>query len=278
MDGTDMNAGLLTRSLMAVRHSVGPLPMPMPGKPFASGSEERWSALVLRPLWPPEDEVERAYHRWLLGHHVAFCVWRRLAEVLTRMSLEGVHEAALDDAAAWFDRYSATFAYAGSCGELLYRTVVRPSMAAAHPAFSGVWARDYTWVQRLLRGLDVPADSSLKRAIKRNRLVHVRVARTLVREGESLFKDTGRRASDGALPVEEDLFDRYFRVDRALVAEEVFVAHAVCRADAVLRDLEKYPVDSRECAQVLDLLPADVTSLVRDIVSAFSSTGTGLAA
>ncbi|WP_434445411.1 hypothetical protein [Lentzea sp. E54] len=264
-----MNAGVLAPSAAAVRRNLGFLPLPLPDEPFAPRSGLPHKDFGVRPLLAPEDEAERAYHRWLLGHHVALCVWRRLAEVLTRMYREGVHDALLDEAAVWFDRYSAMFVYAGSCGEVLYRTVIRTSMAAANPAFSGVWARDYTYLQQLLHGLDVPPDSSLKRAVKSNRLVHMKIGKALVPEGESLLKESGRRAGDGALPAEEDMFDSYFQVDRGPVGEDVFMAHAVHRADAAARDLEQHPIDLPELAPVLDLVPGEVTTLVRDIVSAF---------
>ncbi|MET8759946.1 L-tyrosine 3-hydroxylase [Lentzea sp. NPDC004782] len=270
-----MNSSSPALSLTVARRSVGFLPLPLPDKPFASRSTGVNADLTSCPLPPPVDEVERAHQRWLLGHHVTFCVWRRLAGVLTRMREEGVQEVALDEAAAWFDRYSAMFVYAGSCGESLYRTAIRPSMAAVHPAFSGVWARDFTWVRRLLHELDIPPGSSLMLAIKRNRLVHMKIARTLVPEGESLLKDTGRRAADGVLPREEDLFDRYFLVDRVSVPEVGFEAHAARRAAAVVHDLERYPVHLPEFAELLDLLPADLPSLARDAASAFANTGRG---
>jgi hypothetical protein len=271
MVGERMNSRTLEASSAAVRSDIGLLPLPMPGEPFTTGTGGLGQKLATGALCVPDTDAGHAHFRWLLGHQVAFCVWLRLADVLARMIDEGVRKTLLDEAAQWYDRYAAMFVYAGSCGEPMYRKAVRTSMIAVHPGFSGVWARDYVRVLQLLHELHLPADSSLRCAVKRNRLVHMRIAKILVPEGESLLKESGHRSAGEAVREAEDLFDRYFLVRRGAVGEDVFRGQAVRRAVAVLSDLEQHPIELPELAPAVAALPDDIVTLVRETVSAFSA-------
>ncbi|MET8763320.1 hypothetical protein [Lentzea sp. NPDC004782] len=217
-----------------------------------------------------DDPASRARFRWLLGHHVAFCVWRRLAEVLARMVTAGVTDEGLEESAWWYDRYTSTVLYAGSCGEPLYRNVIRPDMAALHPSFSGLWARDHTWVRWLLGQLPIPRDSPLKSAVRRNRAVHMAVGQILVPEGGSLFKESGGRARCGATADEERLFDSYFLVYRTTVTQEEFRTHALLRVAAVLCDLAARPIDLPGYAEVGAALPDDIVTMMQDTAAGFA--------
>lgn len=268
------------------RTGLGVLPLPPPDEPLVTGDGARAAAVqdagslpagLSEPAVPPapDDPTDRARYRWLLGHQVAFCVWRRLAEELAGMATDGLDDAGLVRAAAWYDRYTAMILYAGSCGEPLYRTVIRPDMVAAHPAFSGLWARDVVWVRRLLGTLRVPATSPLKAAIRRNRVTHMAIAGALVPNGASLMRESGRRGAGDASTAEQELFDRFFMVTRTTVSEDQFQAHATCRAAAVLGDLTSRPIDLPGCASAMAQLPDDIPTIVRDAVLAFARVDQG---
>ncbi|WP_434444369.1 hypothetical protein [Lentzea sp. E54] len=271
---TPMSASMLVPAETSVRRTLGLLFVPQHDEPFATS--DRRPAIERNSLQLPDTKADRALLRWLLGHQIAYCVWRRLAGVLWRMAREGTTDKDLAEAASWYHRYTALFIYAGSCGENLYSAIIRPSMAHAHPGFSGVWARDYTRVSRLLHELAIPPGSSLKQAVKTNRTVHMRIAKILVPEGESLLKASGQRAGQGALPEQEDLFDKYFLVERTAVTENSFAFQAVFRAKTALLDLEQHPIQRAEYASVLTMLPDDITTVFRDMVLAFTPLRTGV--
>jgi hypothetical protein len=257
-----------------VRATLRPLPLPAPDDHLRDGGGRDVAAdlaLVARPrtdvLIPPGGADEHAFYRWVLGHHIAFAVWRMLGDLLDRMLRDGATEQDEAEAAAWYDRYSALQVYAGSCTPEVYATVIRQRMIDSDPAFSGVWARDYERVLGLLTRLDLPADGVLKQALKRHRLVHMTLAKFLVPAGESLLKQAGRRPGEGATDAERDLLDTFFLVRRGPVTAGEFHAEVVRRLAAAQCDLAADPLRSDELTGVLALLPADLPTTLRDIAS-----------
>jgi len=259
--------------------TLSTLPMPMPQErlgpddgPYADAAA--LGALALAPrtdiLAPPPDPGERAFHRWVLGHHAAFGVWRLLGDLLEDMLRRGPSGADMVQAARWYDRYSALLLYAGSCSPQMYATAIRPRMAAAHPAFSGVWARDYERVLQLIDQLDPPADRVLKAAMKRNRSVHMAIAGILVPNDKSLLKQAGRRAGHGATDAERDIFDNFFLVRRGPVRTGVFGVHLLYRLAAIRCDLAADPAVAAAHPEVSAMLPADLPTMMRDIAIALT--------
>lgn len=249
-----------------------PLPLPMPDQPLLPGGQEETSthvSLALRPrrdvLQPPQDVDERAFHRWILGHQIAFGVWRMLIDLFENMLNKRPSEEFLIQASAWYDRYSATQLYAGSCTPSSYTTAIRPRMVACNPAFSGMWARDYERVLALMGALDISADGVLRQVLKRHRLIHMRLAGFLVPAGKSLLKQAGRTSNDPITDSERDQFDGFFMIERGPVRVGEFQAHMLRRIAAARCDLLAYPINSPELCAVQDLLPADVSTCLCDI-------------
>lgn len=237
------------------------LPLPLPSDHLLDDGKRRGGTKLVRPRCPapPSDPGELAVHRWVLGHHLAFGVWRMLGDELEHAHRCGLASGATDRLAAWYDRYSGAQVYAGSCSAEQYATVIRPLMAACSPAFSGVWARDYERVANLAEHVTPMAGPVLKNAIKRNRLVHMALAKVLVPEGSSLLKQSGRRPWDGATDAECDLFDEFFLVQRRPVTKSEFLAHMLRRTAMAQRDLRIHPLTSERHQPVLDLLRSDLT-------------------
>ncbi|MEC3975553.1 hypothetical protein [Amycolatopsis sp. H20-H5] len=226
---------------------------------------------------PPVLAADRAVHRWLLGHHVAFGLWRLLGDALRVMS-QGEISTADEEIVAWlFDCYSETLVYSASCSAEVYADRIRPAMAAVHPAFSGRWGRDYEAVRSLLEEIDLPAGGSLARAVARNRRVHLLVARKLVPDGDSLFKDAGHRRDNITSDVERDLFDRFFRVQRQATSRSWFLIQLDRRISAIRYDIARYPLGTADDFAVPTpylLSVSSGTRAMRDIAS-FCSTRAG---
>jgi hypothetical protein len=246
----------------------------MPDQSLQLGAHEDEQApahlrLALRPredlLQPPACIGERAFYRWVLGHHIAFGVWRILIELFGSMLREGATEPFMAQAATWYDRYSAAQLYAGSCGPLIYATAVRPRMVAFNPAFSGVWARDYERVITLLTELSPPADGVLRQAVRRHRLVHMGLAGLLVPDGKSLLKQAGRKPSGPTTDVERNEFDTFFIIKRCQVHTGQFRAHMLEKLAAARCDLASHPIACTGLGGIEDLLAADVPTYLRDI-------------
>ncbi|SER51391.1 hypothetical protein [Lentzea albida] len=245
--------------------------LPMPGEPLAEPDPVFGTGPVAPKASAPvarvaADDSDRAFYRWMIGHHLTFGVWRMLADVLADAGRTGgLSEAGTARAAWWYDCYSALLLYAGSCTPEVYARSIRPRMAATHPAFSGLWARDHEWVAGLLSTLSLPRDGVLKRALKRNRLVHMTVAQMLVPGGASLFKGHGGRAANGVTDAERDLFDEFFLVHREAVTQAGFTAAMLTRLGAVRDDLAADPIDAR--ADVFALLPTDLPGMVDELIA-----------
>jgi L-tyrosine peroxygenase len=254
--------------------TLRPFALPMPDRPLWAGGDEgaetrAYFRLALGPcgdvLQPLGGVGERAFYRWVLGHHIAFGVWRMLIDLFGRMVREGPTERFVVEAAAWYDRYSAAQLYAGSCGPQVYALAVRPRMVRFNPAFSGVWARDYECVTAFLTELNLPACGVLRQALKRHRLVHMGLAGALVPDGKSLLKQAGRKASGPVTDSERDQFDAFFMVERRGVYAGSFRAEMMQRLAAAHCDLVAHPNEFAGCHGIEDLLPTDVPTCLRGI-------------
>ncbi|WP_370942319.1 hypothetical protein AB5J62_24725 [Amycolatopsis sp. cg5] len=202
------------------------------------------AAAVIDPDIPPRVAADPLY-RWVLGHQIAFGVWRLIADNLAEIASGGKPDF---DPAWLFDQYSILLLYTGSFTEIVYRERIRPSMMAADPAFSGRWGRDYHRVLRMLEAAK-PHDTVLRDALLRNRRVHIAVARRLVPEGGSLLRDAGR-ASAPVTDAEFDIFDTYFGVRRAPCDRRGFLRSLASRAQAAHDDLVETPPAARLRGQV----------------------------
>jgi hypothetical protein len=225
------------------------LRLPMPDTPFA----ECGGCTPLPPgSWPTHgDEHVMSLYRWVLGHHLVFCVWRLMCDYLSQTGSEN----ALADL---YDAYSALLLYAGSCTEEIYAVAIRPRMAACHPGFSGMWARDYERVHQLLGRVPPAAGRRLKRAVRFNRLVHIAVAKRLVPSGGSLRRDSGNQASV-TTDAERDLLDSFFLTERALVCRHEFADQLTRRIILALTDLTIHPVSARYGREEINRFQAELT-------------------
>ncbi|MFD5899265.1 hypothetical protein [Streptomyces sp. NPDC060366] len=194
----------------------------------------------------PSDEVDRARHRWFVGHHAAFAVWQLQARALHAVAAtpEPAAQPAVIRAATLYDAYSVLFLYSGSCSPELYAAVVRPHISAAHPAFSGAWARDHAAVPAALRVVRArhPAAllAPLTRAVRDNQRAHMAVAGKLVPSGASLLQQAGRHPANITTAAEHDLYDAYFRVHRQPVCRLGYETQLVRRLAQCASDIIGY--------------------------------------
>lgn len=236
-----MTAPLNTRR--PVRDSeIVRLRLPRPTERFADCAPTQSEPIASCPRTPARDVPTLAWYRWVLGHHVSFCVWRLMLETFATADGDSEVESAL---AALYDSYSALLLYAGSCSPEIYETVLRARMRAVNPAMSGTWARDYREVLVCLGRLPLAPDSPLKAALRFNRLVHMSVGARLVPGGRSLLRDAGRDAHQEPTPAEIDTVDEFFRTDRAPVCVHEFLDQLRVRVRAVLADLAANPIELR---------------------------------
>jgi L-tyrosine peroxygenase len=192
---------------------------------------------------PPAGERHRAWYRWLHGHQLVFCVWRLLSETLAPSAVgAAIDETALDQAADLFDAYAALLVYTGSCTPSVYRDVIRPRMVAADPAFSGTWARDYEHVLAMLGRLVMQPASPLSQAVRRNRIVHMAVAKRLVPTGRSLLRDAKHRPTETVTDTDRRKFDDFFLTRRAPTCRPIFASQSIHRIARVLHDVDSYPI------------------------------------
>ncbi|QLE74601.1 hypothetical protein FGW37_26110 [Streptomyces rectiverticillatus] len=193
-------------------------------------------------LQAPADPDRRTRHRWIVGHQVAFGVWRLLADKLQAL-LDGptprprlVHEAA-----RLYDTYSILLLYAGSCSARRYAATVRADMAVRDPAFSGQWTRDHAPLlelqRQVRRAFPAPSVSPLTRAARLNHHVHMTVAELLVPDGVSLLQQTGRDPAQKPTEAERNLSDDYFRVRRRPLCHDGFAAQIVLRIAQIRCDI-----------------------------------------
>ncbi|WP_053736489.1 hypothetical protein [Nocardia sp. NRRL S-836] len=226
-------------------HAVVDLPvlrLPMPGAELIPCADDCYQLPIV--IRTPGDEAGLAVHRWFLGHHAAFLVWRFLSASLDRLIREPDSQL-VRLTALGYDAYSALLAYSGSCSREVYEDVIRPLMTSFDPAFSGRWARDYEPVPGLLRraraALGSAAAAPLAAASKANLLAHMEVMRKLVPDGNSLLRESGR-ARLSTTDAERDRFDEFFLVSRENVCTSRYRAHRAAVFAAIGRDLAKHPV------------------------------------
>ncbi|MDX3660955.1 hypothetical protein PV646_26940 [Streptomyces sp. ID05-26A] len=226
------------------------LRMPMPGTeliPCANGCFQ-----LPISIRTPEDPVEHAVHRWFLGHHGAFLVWKFLSASLDRLIREPDSQS-VGLTALGYDAYSVMLAYSGSCSREMYEDVIRPMMVTFDPAFSGRWARDYEPLPGLLRraraALGPVAAQPLSSASKANLLAHMEVMRRLVPGGPSLLRESGRSRTT-TTDAERARFDEFFLVSRENVCVSRYRAHRAAVLSAIGHDLAKRPLGS-ECGETL---------------------------
>ncbi len=189
---------------------------------------------------PPVAPDDRIRYRWLVGHQLAFVVWRLLRQTLED-ALCVPDADMLDRAARLYDIYTLLLLYTGSCSAERYAATVRADMAAWHPALSGEWHRDHIRLPQLVRkvrtGQTTQLSAPLTKAVKLNHAVHMGVAEKLVPDGQSLLQRAGKQAGEDPTDHERDLIDAYFQVRRRPVCWEGFVAQAVRRLAQVLCDI-----------------------------------------
>ncbi|MGM1063884.1 L-tyrosine 3-hydroxylase [Saccharothrix sp. Mg75] len=211
------------------------------------------------------DADSLGWYRWVLGHHVAVCVWRLLGDRLSDALRPDAPEEAGDAVAGLYDAYSALLLYSGSCSPETYATVIRARMKARHPAFSGTWARDYEHVSDLLGRFKPVAGDRVKRALRTNRLVHMTVAKRLVPRGKSLLRESGMdptRVTDA----DRDRFDDFFGIARAGVCRAEFDDQLADRVALVVEDLAARPdtahYDNDDVSRLQAGLPEHLEQLV----------------
>ncbi|WP_051027324.1 hypothetical protein [Nocardia higoensis] len=218
---------------------LGQLRMPWPTAEFIRCEVPYIDPTQPYPAAPDGDEAALAWYRWLLGHHLSFCVWRLMIEALGDAA-DGEQEAERE-LAELYDSYSALLLYAGTCSPEIYDTVLRARMKAADPAMSGTWARDYREIGARFAKLDVDAASPLKASLKLNRLVHMSVGARLVPTGKSLLRETGRDVRAEPTRAESDVVDAFFLTDRTELCAHEFRAQLRIRVRAALDDLAAHP-------------------------------------
>lgn len=218
------------------------LRLPLPGEeliPCADGCYQ-----IPIHISAPAEPEERAVHRWFLGHHGAFLVWRFLADSLDRLIREP-DSRLVQRAALGYDAYSVMLAYSGSCSREMYEDVIRPMMVAFDPAFSGRWARDYEPLPGLLRrartALGPVAAEPLFSASKANLVAHMEVMRKLVPDGQSLLRESGRTRVP-TTDAERARFDEFFLVSRENVCASRYAAHRTAVLTAIDQDLADEPL------------------------------------
>jgi hypothetical protein len=213
----------------------------------------------------------------LLGHQLSCCIWRQLSEQLTsvvrnrRPSPERIA-----DGVTSFNAYSVLLLYSGSVAPEIYLRTIRPAMAAANPAFSGRWARDYEAIPELLQTIRKIHSSTftadLLAAARLNQLVHMAVGRRLVPEGPSLLRGSNR----GDQPVadcERDIFDAFFRVRRMDTSRSAFTGQLLALAGQVTEDLAVRPLAEPDAtwnlpaghAEVVTGFQRDANAIMRDL-------------
>jgi hypothetical protein len=242
--------------------------LPLPGDPFRGHNGGPMPAMG----WPnaPDDRDDLALYRWWIGHQLTFCVWRLLSEQLISIAREQqTHPRALATSIALYDVCSVLLLYTGSCSPEVHLRTIRPAMAAADPAFSGRWARDYRAIPGLLRAIPraPKADAAgLLAAARTNQVVHMAVAKRLVPDGPSLLRQSDRREDQPVTERERDLFDAFFLVKRADMSRSALLAQLRALTRLVASDVAERPLHKPAATWNLPTVDADlITKLQRDV-------------
>ncbi|MEU1053956.1 hypothetical protein ABZ397_15570 [Streptomyces sp. NPDC005876] len=203
------------------------------------------------PPWlsAPDDPDDRIRRRWLVGHHLAFVVWRLTGRALADLARVPAAEV-VDRATRLYDLYTLLLQYTGSCSAERYAMTVRADMAAWHPALSGEWHRDHAVLPGLLRNARATHSEAflapLTAAVGLNRHVHMAVAGRLVPTGHSLLRQAGRQAGRRPTEAEADIIDAFFRVRRTAVCHDAFAAQALRRLAQVVCDITAHGLHDLE--------------------------------
>jgi hypothetical protein len=235
------------------RGQVERLAMPMPDQKFLLCDECRRQshapldveneATLPGHLLPPAADAPLAVYRWMLGHHVAICSWRLLADLLeTALRKPSRTAEILEEGAFLVDVYSAMLTYAGSCTAETYAQCVRPRMMEVSPSFSGTWARDYEYAQYLEHRLSPDPHGAFGIACRKMAILHMSQAKRLVPGGVSLLKAAGRHAANRASEPERELFDRFFLTERRAGCQWSFHTQLVRRISQIVCDLRMRPL------------------------------------
>lgn len=187
-----------------------------------------------------------AQYRWIAGHQLAFCLWRRLAEALEPLTRGELELRTIARAAVLYDAYSVLLLYCGSCSPATYSDVIQPHMMGANPAFSGRWARDFQRIgpmMRTLRTADAPDSlDDVFTAAADNDRIHQAVAIRLIPGGHSLLRSSGRDAEAPPTAEEHDLYDAFFGVEDERLPHQDTPALLRKRLVAVRSDLLAEPL------------------------------------
>ena len=219
--------------------------LPLPRDPFRSHNGGPMSVIGLPNA--PDDPDDLARHRWWIGHQLTFCVWRLLSERLTSIARDQpTHPRIVATSIVMYDVCSVLLLYAGSCSPEVYLRTIRPAMAAADPAFSGRWARDYEAIPGLLRAIRRARSAKLVvgllAAARTNQVVHMAMGKRLVPDGPSLLRQNDRRGDQPVTDRERDLFDSFFLVKRADLSRSAFVAQLRALTSLVASDIAERPL------------------------------------
>lgn len=194
----------------------------------------------------PDDDVaiDRLFwFRWITGHQATFILWQLLACAITDVSASNLRQETLGRAQDFVRGYSLMLLYSSSCPRRLYESVIRPTMARHHPAFSGSWARDYTAVRSLLRGRTPLPDSqdahNLTRECELNAVIHDGVAMKLVPTGPSLMQSTSDSCvkRNFRLGILSTLYDSMFLIVRGPVSYAELVFQLIRRLEIIRLDI-----------------------------------------
>ncbi|MET7568977.1 hypothetical protein ABZT04_10800 [Streptomyces sp. NPDC005492] len=197
----------------------------------------------------PSGADARTRRRWILGHQVAFMVWRLTADALIPLTAPtSAHgPSAVEEAARLYDLSSALFVYTGSCSAERYEATVRADMRNCDPAFSGEWAADHAPLPGLLarvRSAHPPRVlGRLMDAVHTGHRVHRAMAERLVPHGASLLRTAGRPSGRGPTPDEISRYDAFFRVERGPVCRSGFAVQLLRRTEWMLADLATHGLD-----------------------------------
>ncbi|MEU4969027.1 MULTISPECIES: class I SAM-dependent methyltransferase [Streptomyces] len=224
--------------------------------------------------WPPADPGARIRHRWLIGHQLAFAVWRLIRHTLQELIRTSAPQAA-ERAARLYDIYTVLFLYTGSCSAARYAATVRADMAAHDPALSGEWHRDHMALPDLLRQARANCPASvlapLTAAVKRSHHIHMAVAGKLVPSGQSLLQQAGKQAGVQPTEAECDVIDDFFQVRRAPICEKAFITQAIRRLVQVVCDIRSYGLTDLESPpQVAARHRADLDALLGSTIGRFT--------
>jgi hypothetical protein len=254
--------------------SYGLEPLVLPSQPPAPAPLE--SGLPRIPFHARRshavEPVSVFWFRWIVGHQVTFVLWQLLANAVHDTADPACGGEATRRAARLVRGCSAMLLYTGSCPREIYHRVIRPSMALAHPGFSGSWARDYPLVRNVLRGhvrLQHADGRTLLAEQRLNALIHAGVAATLVPSAPSLLKAFTAESTLCHAELLTALYDSYFLTVRGQVSYDVVVTQLLRRLDVIAHDVTTtglYPdFASSESEKDLRLREPPVLACERDL-------------